>query len=257
MMLVQKKWNGEVIYIASTVSAYNRKRLIEQKVPFVVPGNQLYLPMLGIDFREHFKKIRSKPMTISPATQVVLLYELLLGNENVYTPSGLAKRLGYAPMTLTRTFDELELAGLGEVAMEGKERILRFTEKGKNLWGKAREFLRSPVKKRIWIEKPRDTWRDVQAGLTALAHYSMLSEPQRPVYAISQEDWKTAKQLGNFLELPEAESGAYEIEVWSYSPRRFADNNVVDRLSLYLSLQKNTDERVEAALEEMLRAMEW
>ncbi len=257
LMLLQEKWDGEVIYIAPTVSAYNRKRLIEQRVPFIVPGNQLYLPMLGMDFREHFKKIRSKSMKLSPSTQAVVLYGLLRGKDQVYTPTGLASHLGYTTMTLTRAFNELALAGLGEVGMEGRERILRFTEKGKNLWEKAREFLRTPVKKRIWIEKPRDNWQGVQAGLTALAHYSMLAAPQMTVYAISQEDWKKAKQPGDFLELPGPEAGAYEIEVWNYSPRRFADNNVADRLSLYLSLQENTDERVEAAREEMLGAMAW
>jgi len=257
LMLLQEKWDGEVIYIAPTVSAYNRKRLIEQRVPFIVPGNQLYLPMLGMDFREHFKTIRSKSIKLSPSTQAVVLYGFLRGKEESYTPSGLANRLGYTTMTLTRAFNELEVAGLGEVGMEGRERILRFTEKGKHLWEKARELLKSPVKKRIWIEKPRGNWRGIQAGLTALAHYTMLAAPQMPVYAISQEDWKTAKKPGDFFELPGAESGAYEIEVWSYSPRLFSDTAVVDRLSLYLSLQEHTDERVEAALGEMLGAMAW
>jgi hypothetical protein len=31
------------------LASYERKRLIEQNVPFIVPGNQLYLPDLGID----------------------------------------------------------------------------------------------------------------------------------------------------------------------------------------------------------------
>ena len=34
---VQTKWDGELIYIRNWVSAYNRKRLIEQKVPFGCP----------------------------------------------------------------------------------------------------------------------------------------------------------------------------------------------------------------------------
>jgi hypothetical protein len=37
--------------------------------------------------------------------------------------------------------------------------------------------------------------------------------------------------------------------VWSYKPELFAKERVVDRLSLYLSLKDNEDERVQAALE--------
>ena len=53
---VQKRWDGEVVYVAAGIDSARRKQLIDQKVPFVVPGNQVYLPMLGIDLREHFKK---------------------------------------------------------------------------------------------------------------------------------------------------------------------------------------------------------
>src|ERR1039458_8742698 len=38
----------EVVYVADAISSYDRKRLIEHKVPFVVPGNQMYLPFMAI-----------------------------------------------------------------------------------------------------------------------------------------------------------------------------------------------------------------
>ena len=47
-----------VVYVASAMASYERKRLIEHHVPFLVPGNQLYLPDLGLDLREHFRKPR-------------------------------------------------------------------------------------------------------------------------------------------------------------------------------------------------------
>jgi DNA-binding MarR family transcriptional regulator len=255
-IMVHEKSKGEVIYLCNAMSTYNRKRLLEQKVPFVVPGNQMYLPMFGVDLREYFRKIRVKGMKLSPATQVVLLYELLRVKENVYTPSGFANHLGYTVMTMTRAFNELELAGLAEVET-GKERILHFTKRGRNLWGKALEYLKSPVRKKVWIKKPHKEWPGIQAGFTALAHYSMLAAPRIPAYAISQEDWKVLKQHDAVIQLPVAEPDAYEVEIWRYTPRLFEKNRRVDCLSLYLSMQKNTDERVEAALEEMLGAMEW
>ena len=258
MAQVQDKWPDAVVYVPSSVSAYSRRRLIEQKVPFVVPGNQMYLPPLGIDLREHFRKVRSAPITFSPSTQAVVLHELLYGKGESYTPSGMASRLGYTVMTLTRAFDELEAASLGEVVKEGRELVLRFGDTGKALWEKAQQFLRSPVKRRSYIRPPRTKVPHWVAGLTALARYSMLAPPARPVYALTYEDWKSLKQHDDLAEMAiPIDPDVWEIEVWSYSPRLFAEDEKVDRLSLYLSLRDSQDERVESALEEMLEAVAW
>ena len=47
------------IYVVERLESYERRRLIEQGVPFLVPGNQLYVPDLAMDLREHFRKRRS------------------------------------------------------------------------------------------------------------------------------------------------------------------------------------------------------
>lgn len=254
---VRAKWEGEVVFVVPAVSSYNRKRLIEQKVAFVVPGNQMYLPPLGIDLREHFRKIRTGTQTFSPSTQTVVLNVLLCPEEQEYTPSGLADELDYTAMTMTRAFDELESAGLGEVATEGRERRLRFGESKKEIWRKAQEYLRDPVKKRLWAEPLRSSWQAPAAGLTALAHYSLLAAPPNPVVAMSTEGWKIARQRKELRELPHASSESVEVELWYYDPQLFATDGVVDRLSLYLSLREMQDERVEAALDEMMEAFPW
>ena len=258
MLQVQAKWDGEVVYLCSSVSAYNRKRLIEQKVPFVVPGNQMYLPMLGIDLREHFRQIRSAaPGKMSPSTQAVVLHALLYGPKN-YTPSRLANQLGYTVMTLTRVFDELVSLGLGEVVTEGRERVLRFSDGKKDLWQRSREFMRSPVKRRTIIRTPEQKWCGIPAGLTALAHFTLLAPPSVPVYAVSLDDWKSMKLTNAIVELPAAEPQSHEVEIWNYSPLLFKEeNDVVDRFSLYLSLQDNVDERVQSALEKMMEEVLW
>jgi hypothetical protein len=257
MALVRDKWNAEVIYVRPQVTAYNRKRLIEHKVPFVVPGNQMYLPMLGIDLREHFRRLRSQPPTFSPSTQAVVIFALLRGTAEGLTPKAMADRLGYTAMTMTRAFDELEAASLGEITVSGKERRLRFVEGPKEIWTKAQPFMRSPVEKRLWIHRMKSAPRGVRAGLSALAHYSMLAPPAHDVHALSREDWKTLRERQKVIEVPEQDPDVQEIEVWAYTPTLLAEGNVVDRLSLYLSLKDNRDERVEASLEEMIRSLKW
>ncbi len=254
---VQAEWDGEIVYVRARITSYNRKRLIEHKLPFVVPGNQMYLPMLGIDLREHFKKLRTQTHQFSPSTQALVIHVLLHGTiKRVFTPVEMAGRLGYSAMTMTRAFDELESADLGEIFIKGRERCVRFSESAKDTWAKAQPFLRSPVKKRGYIKPLNDDPPGPCAGLTALADYTMLAEPANPVIALSGGDWKSLKQGHRVKEFPSPEPGALEIEVWSYAPSLFAKGKVVDRLSLYLSLKENRDERVEAALEEMMKGLQ-
>lgn len=254
---IQDKCGREVVYMRDSISTYNRKRLIEHKVSFVVPGNQLYLPLLGIDFREHFKKTRAKASKVSPATQAVILYALNNDITTTYTPLWLSRLLHYTPMTMTRALDELETAGIGEVEVSGKERVLRFTESKTAIWEKALTVLRSPVKKSFWTTYPNNNWRCVKSGLTALAQYSLLAEPREPVFAISQDNWKTLGQRSEAIEFPYAETGACRMEVWSYDPCLFANHDLADCFSLYLAMKEEDDERVLAALDEMMKGIAW
>ena len=257
MDLLQTKQQVDLIYVRAQVTAYNRKRLIEQRVPFIVPGNQMYLPMLAIDLREHFRRIREEIPTFSPSTQVVVLYALLRNARQELIPTEMAPLLGYSTMTMTRAFDELETASLAEIAIRGRERCLRFNEGRREIWEKAQPFLRSPVNKRIFIHRTDSIADAIRAGLTALAHYSMLAAPAYTAYALSREDWKVLGKRHEIIELPDQDPDANEIEVWSYPPALFAEHGFVDPLSLYLSRKADHDERTESALEEMMEKFKW
>ena len=255
--MLQSKQPAELIYVRARVTAYNRKRLIEQKVPFIVPGNQMYLPMLAIDLREHFRRIREEAPTFSPSTQVVVLHAMLRDAGQVLIPSEMAPLLGYSAMTMTRAFDELETAKLAVVTVRGRERCLRFIGDRREIWEKAQPFLRNPVSKRLFIRRIHGAEGATRAGLTALAHYSMLAPPAYTTYALSREEWKTLRQQHKIIEVPVQDPDVSEIEVWWYSPARFAEHGMVDQLSLYLSLKADHDERTETALEEMMEKIEW
>lgn len=254
---VRSRHQVEAVYVRSAVTSYNRKRLIERKVPFIIPGNQLYLPMLGIDLREHLKRLREKKPVFSPSTQALILHILWHKETGAVTPAEIAQRLGYSAMTMTRAFDELETAGIGENSVLGKERHLRFAERGKPLWEKVLPYLNTPVRKRLYAASSLQTGKGSLAGQSALARYTMLAEPKVPVFAFSADEWKVRLRQDRILELTLPEPGGFEIELWKYAPAQFAEAGRVDRLSLYLSLQDNTDERVQSALDALLGGMEW
>jgi len=253
--LVQAKWDDEIIYVCRKLTAYNRKRLVEHKVPFIVPGNQMYLPMLGIDFREHFRRLHEEPESLSPSAQMLIIHALLRTRQDVLTPRGTAGLLGYSAMTMTRAFNDLAATHLVEVSTSGRQRHLRLAATPQDTWTKAQPLLRSPVNKRICIERP-DAAQGLRAGLSALAEYTMLAPPPRLTVALSQKQW-LALRKDRIVEVPELDPDALEIEVWSYSPAEFADGDLVDPLSLYLSLRDSEDERIEGSLEELMEKVKW
>ncbi len=257
MFEVGKRWEGEVVYVASGIDSARRKQLIDQRVAFVVPGNQVYLPMLGIDLREHFRNVRGAPERLSPATQAAFLYALQCRERDTFSPQEMAAALGYSNMTLSRVFDELESAGLGRHYSAGRRRLMELAGSRRDLWEKARPLLRSPVLRRVAVAASRKDLGAHTAGLTALAAYTNLSGPSTPVVAVSSGAWPALRARFPVVGADAVERHGVEVEVWAYPPGAVADGPVVDRLSLFLSLNGTSDERVESALDELLEGMKW
>ncbi len=249
-----------VVYVTGTLASYERKRLVEQKVPFLVPGNQLYLPDLGIDLREYFRKPPASPDTaLSPATQAMLITALLRRPWRAeWMPAEVASELGYTAMTLSRAVREITAAGIAASRTEVRARWLQTELTGAQTWERVKPLLRNPIKRCVWA-RLTPQWGPPQlrlTGLSALARCSMLSEPQWTTYAVSPAQWKVATQAGVEL-LPQFEPGTCEWELWHYSPALEPNSETVDPLSLTLSLQGHTDERVQLALDELKGRFPW
>lgn len=186
---LQAQWAGLCIYARATISSYNRRRLIEHRVPFVVPNNQMYLPDMGIDLTEHFRKERASIKILSPPTQTVIIYALF-HSKTTFLPSELAKELHYTRMTMTRALDELKFLGIGEISQHGKERRLSFRQNKTDFWKLVKPLLYNPVKKRVWLRQNDNSKKMIEkwgviSGMTALAHCSMLNPPMHPMYAMN------------------------------------------------------------------------
>jgi hypothetical protein len=255
---VTKKWNDPFIYISDTISSYNRKRLIQHHIPFIIPNNQIYIPDFGFDLREHFKQQRICKEFFSPATQTVIISTLFREKNERLIPSELASTLGYSPMTMTRVFNELETAGIGKLIKKGKERQWFFEDSKKDLWEQTNDKLRSPIRSResmkLWpgskkVQMPL-------AGISALAETTMINSPPLLIYAIGVEEYRQTNIPKGFQISPVDEAD-FELEIWNYNPILFAKGGKVDPFSLYLSLRETTDERIETALEELMEKIQW
>jgi hypothetical protein len=79
----------------------------------------------------------------------------------------------------------------------------------------------------------------------------MLAEPQERHWAISKQE---AQHLGRDLD---KEFGEHVVEVWRYDPKLLGNNNIVDVLSLYLSLRDTSDERVHKEINQLMKDKQW
>lgn len=272
---VMKKWNGYYIYVSDLISSYNRKRLMQHHIPFIIPNNQIYIPDLGLDLREHFKQQRAPKKIFSPATQVVIIHALLKENGERLIPSELAKRLHYSPMTMSRVFDELEAAGIGNFINKGRERQWVFDGSKRDLWEQTKNMLRSPIhshqflklyqpiQKLINNDRFRESYpvkilprflsgRSALSGISNLAEMTMINPPVIPIYATSLDTYRDVN-LTKGLQRSSSDEADLELEIWHYDPQLFSKEGRVDPFSLYLSLRESGDERIEMALEALMK----
>lgn len=257
-LLEPKTGGAEVIYVQRHLNPFNRKRFIEQKISFIIPGNQLYLLPLGVDFRERFKRASVQSKILSPSAQVVVLHVLLKVPEaGIIRLADLSVQYGYSLMTVSRAFSEIESLSLGKVSMRKRMREMTLKGAKRETWENALQYLRNPVIRRFYLAPTDSVSGALRAGLSALAGYSMLAEPENKILAVNSASGTSLLRQYGKDKLLSADQHALEIEVWSYDPNYFATEGVVDRLSLYLSLRDNRDERVEAALDDMMKGISW
>jgi hypothetical protein len=253
---VQQQVGSVVVLLVPTITAYNRKRLIGQRINFLAPAAQLFLPELAVDLREHYRAAQrptTKVNKLSPTSQMMIIIGALdAGRLNGLNATSIAAALEVSAMSISRAFDELRTTELVNLEPQAREHRLYFTAAGRELWDRAKPRLRSPVRKTRGADFRPKGATTLLAGESALAHYTSLGEPTRTTFAIHANDWKRLA-LDHALDMVEmTDDPPFLVETWSYDPRVLARReDLVDPLSLYLSLDL-VDERMEIAAEELL-----
>ena len=241
--------------VANHLDAYSRKRLIELKQPYCLPGQQMYWPALGYIQTRIREKGRPVPLGnhLSPAAQQVLL-AILLGRIALPSPvTALAEPLKLSPISASRAAAELTQSELLQAQARGRHRLLGTDQSFRTVWEQAQSVLRTPVMRVVRIreaQKP-DAARWL-AGESALAAQTMLGDAAIPTYAMAHRDWKVAGR--GIEEIAQDDDGLCRIELWRYPPEHLTQVAWVDPLSLALSLRNEDDERVNQAMASLLES---
>ena len=247
---IQKNENLTVVLVLKELSFRQKEYLIHEKIPFIVEGKQIYLPFMALYLQERCSAEKKPREEILPSAQMLLLH-FIYGGARELSTSQAAKDLELTPTSISRASRQLEEMELLHIKKVGVQRILQSESSPKILFQKAGDKLLSPIKRTVYIPKEFVGTDLLESGYSALAEYSMLNAPNVRCYATERiSQWKDA--MTNSLYDSQMQVA---VEMWRYNPRKLSMRNIVDKLSLALSLREDADERVEAAVEEMLNEL--
>lgn len=257
---LQKLVDKPVIVLFNKLEAYNRKRLIQKKIAFIVPYKQMYIPWLYIDFRDYGITNKTKVETLNPIAQQLLLLYILDKNEKTnltnLTFKEIAKLLETSAMSITRAVDNLKNHGL--VKVEGtKEKKIVFSFDRLETWNYSlsKNLFIEPVTKRVYVDEIPEEIKLLHSFDSALEEYTDMNPPMVEYFAMDKSTYTYLKKENLLINENEYESN-YCLEIWKYNPsniiriiNKYVD--AVDPLSLYLCYLQNNDERIEMAKEQL------
>jgi hypothetical protein len=252
---IEKVFMQTAIIILPNIETYNRNRLIQKRVSFIIPGKQCFIPNMFIDLKDYLRPEQQPKGHIQPAAQVLLLYHLQINSLHQSNYKKLAGVLNYPYLTITRAVENLLYFELCKVTdTKEKELLLEFDKK--ELWKKALPLLTSPVKKAVFVNDLIPSEYLFKSNISALSHYTEISDNSKDSFAIHHDDFKELHKNGIIKMFSEYDGTNY-IELWKYNPEILSKDRFVDPLSLYLFFKDSKDQRIEIELEKLINKILW
>ena len=231
-----------VLVMIDSMSALLRRQMMDQKVGFLVPGSQLYIPEMFLHLKDRAARAGAEPMErISPLAQLVIIGVLLGERLEGANLTELAERFHVSVMSMSRTMDELEALGVARAKFGGRERFLHLPVRGRLLWDEMKGRLRSPVRKTRSVkgDLPHEVAR--LSGKAALAYYAQSDTPGVQCYAVFELVFNRIEKNAVVEFADPLDRNRIEVEAWTYDPCIFSKNGIVDPLSLYLIHRYDND----------------
>lgn len=236
-----------VIFVINQIQSYNKKRISSLGINFIVPNSQIYLPELYIVLSKSPQKTQIESVaSLTPSAQIIMLHYLLC-DENDFTYKHLQEILQMPYPTVCRAIEILTKFKLCQV-LGLRSKKIHFEEDKATLFNQALSLMRTPVRKKVYADGvPEHAYK---AGITALSEYTMVNPDEYEHVAISYDESKWLKVFSM-----EDKYLPVHIEVWDYNPALFAKDGIVDKISLFLSIKDNQDERLQYEMNQMIQQL--
>lgn len=245
--IVENKMGKTAVFAFESIASYNLQRLILQRVNYIIPQRQMFIPDLLLDLRP-LKGTQKLNDVIPVIAQCMVLYHLQINNLTGKTALEIANLFDVSYPNVNRALRWLKEKGFVTLA-GGKTKRISFTYDGEALWKAVKQHLVNPIERTVYTDATlNDT---LLSGISALSRYTMINTEEMKTYAVYKERFK---ELGVATD---KEFGVNCIEIWKYNPQYFSVDGMVDKLSLFLTLKDNEDERIQIELESMINNIKW
>jgi len=244
------------VFILSPGPTYERQRLVDKGVYFIMSEQYAHLPMIVAMEKTTNRK---KAKVLTPVAQFLLLYHMQTGSLESMSAKEITPLVPYSYESVTLGITCLEDVGLCRKIQNGqRSKVIHFELKSKDLWDKAQNVLQSPVKNRIYCDDIHLDKDYPVCGINALAHYTMLNPDKEQMMMMTGKEYRAVKSA-DAIDNPNIYDGNVIIEVWKYPVVSDKDDNNewVDKLSLVLSLREDDDPRVEKEVERIFNELKW
>ena len=245
---IERAQGVPAVLILNHLTYRQKEYLLRDHIPFVVEGKQIYLPFMAVYLQERSDSERKETEVMLPSAQLLLLLYIYHGCGEMLT-SEAAHKLDLTSTSVSRASRQLEGMGLIRTEKRGVQKVICSEKTPEELFSEAKGYMGNPVKRTIYVPKSLIKKELLMSGYSALSEYTMINPPTvKSVAADHIIAWEklSSGRLQN-------SDDQYAVEFWRYDPKKLSDNCCVDRLSLALELADDRDERVEAAVEEMLK----
>lgn len=239
------------VLVFDTLNWYTREKMIEEGIPFILKDRQFFLPFLGIFLSQNKHRDLKKVEKLSFATQHFLLLAIYQAWSNI-TVTAAAKEMAVSKMTMTRCYDEIEAIDPSLIKKSGRSRRFVWDHSSYDLWKLLKPFFRNPTIRSYALLDSIEITPKKLSGLSAIAHYTMISDNAFETFAVNLNDEKRLS-LKKRICVPDNEIPAMVIQVMPYKIE-YADGKAVDPLTAILSLPEEgkDDPRIEGAIDELL-----
>ena len=248
--IYKEQLNKEIVFGFDVLLTRQRKSLIREFIPFVSKNEQVFLPFLGSYFNKCIeKKDNKKLIKFQPITQLLFLYIFYSEIGKKFSKKEIAALLKTSPMSITRATRELVKADLIKEVKSGTASYIWSELEKVELYEKAKEYLINPVMSYAFVDNKDVKDEKIICGEYALSMLSNLAYTKNAEYALFKDNTKNIDLDNQYIF--DSSTNLIKIEKWKYDPVILSSNNIVDPISLILSLKEINDERVKMSLTEL------
>jgi hypothetical protein len=234
-----------IILVLNTINSSMKKYLIDNRISFI-SDDSIYLPHLLIYLNNFKIKKNNRSKKLSKLTQVILIdlllnYKSKFDIENPIDVTTLVKQWNVSSMTISRVLKQLVEFNYLQYITKVRKRYYYIND---NMdIDKLLTNLNYPITDKVYI---KDT--DLKcfenkslSSYSALSYYTNITQSKN-IYAVQKDYFNNILTQNNDIVIydKDYDDSLIELELWKYKTN-IINNNMVDKISLYIILKKNID----------------